>query len=169
MLRHGSVGCPSMVIVFVLTTTDTDSLSSRLSSCAPSILIASRTVSWLRPFLDEDPFGLFAAAVRPLRFLPAIGYALLACRWHCSFTSCRSALLFPAVGLALFRFLSTIRLVDLVLKVSVLVASRDFALRAVPRVLLRTLLTCCFSAGTFTCCAWITRSRRHPAPFLLWA
>ena len=61
-----------------------DSLSSRLSSYAPSILIASRTVSWLRSFLDEDPFGLFVAAV-----LPCEG---LACRWHCSFTSCWCAL-----------------------------------------------------------------------------
>ena len=74
--------------------------------------------------------------------------------WLFFFTSCGSALLLPAVGLALLRFPSTIRLVDLVLKLRVLVASRDFALRAVSRVLLRTLLTCCFSARTFTCCAW---------------
>ena len=64
------------VIVLILTTTDTDSLSSRVSSYAPSILIASRTVSWLRPFLDEDPFGLFAAAVLPCE--------VLACSWPCS-------------------------------------------------------------------------------------
>ena len=77
------------VIVLILTTTDTDSLSSRLSSYAPSIFIASRTVSWLRPFLDEDPFGLFAAD-----FLPC---DVLSCSWLCSSCLPLALPLLPAV------------------------------------------------------------------------
>ena len=42
--------------------------------------------SWLRPFLNEDPCGLTAAASLPCTFFPpAVGYVLPACCWLCSF------------------------------------------------------------------------------------
>ena len=134
-----------------------------------------RSSSLPAPYLGCDPSLtkiLSANLPQPfplVRFLLAVGYALLACRWHCSLIGCMSALsrcgcsslpavgpLFhsPQLGLLFLRFPSTIRLVDLDLKLRVLVASRDFSLRAVPRVLFRSLLSCCSSARTFTCCAW---------------
>ena len=57
---------------------------SRPSRFAPSrhprpchqILVTSRAISLLRPFLNEDPCGLLAAVVLPCWFLPAVSYAL---------------------------------------------------------------------------------------------
>ena len=54
-------------------------------------------------------------------FLLAVGIA-----------SCRSALVPPAVGLALLRFPSTIRLVDLVLKLRVFVFAASCSTRSLP-------------------------------------
>ena len=55
------------------------------------ILVTSHALSWLRPFLNEDPGGLLTAAVLPCRFLPAVGCAL----------SFLLHVLIPAVGHAL--------------------------------------------------------------------
>ena len=52
------------------------------------ILVTSLAVSWLRPFPNEGPCGLFAGALLPCWFLPAVGHAVshsfpraLACFW----------------------------------------------------------------------------------------
>ena len=68
---------------------------TRLESCrrccaALRILVTSLAVSWLRPFLNEDPCGLFAAA--------SLLCLVLACSWVCSFLPAVGPLFSPAVG-----------------------------------------------------------------------
>ena len=63
---------------------------SRFARCCrpcpcPRILVTSLAVSWLRPSLNEDPCGLFAAAVLFCWFLPAVVYALSDPLWVRSF------------------------------------------------------------------------------------
>ena len=134
------------IIVLILTTTDTDSLSSRLSSYASTILIASGTVFWLRPFLDEDPFGLFAATVLPCE--------VLASSRLCSFTSCRSALLLLQLGLL---FCGSHRPPVSSTSSSSFVSS--LLLATLPCELFHAFSSARSSRavsqhGTFTCCAW---------------
>ena len=65
-------------------------LSSGASMAASGrSLVTSLAVSWLRPFLNEDPCGLIAAASLPYGFLlPAVACAILVvflstcCAWH---------------------------------------------------------------------------------------
>ena len=68
---------------------------SRFARCChpcpcPRILVTSLAVSWLRPSLNEDPCGLFAAAVLFCWFLPAVGYALSHPLWSALLSSITS-------------------------------------------------------------------------------
>ena len=77
---------PSTVWVVAVCRTTTGTSSSR--SCARAaplrlstpwvlVLVTSLAISWLRPFLNEDPCGLIAAAILPCRFSLPAGTALL--------------------------------------------------------------------------------------------